>query len=102
MSKHTSGPWAIGGEHDDSLWIEGPAKLDNVICDIVSRDLECILAAEDWANARLIAAAPDLLEACQQALVALSSYRVNPYMPDTVEQLQDTLRVAIAKAEGAA
>jgi phage tail protein X len=47
----------------------------------------------DYANARLIAAAPDLLEALKELLPDL---RVGPHTLDTI----CNVRAAIAKAEG--
>ena len=60
------------------------------------------------ANARLIAAAPDLLEACRAALVwaAIATARDHePTHPLAIENAQedvDKIREAIAKAEGSA
>ena len=51
---------------------------------------------EMWANARLIAAAPDLLEACKQMLAALDQLHregLREYHP-----IADDTRAAIAKA----
>jgi hypothetical protein len=56
---HTPGPWEVG--ETDGLWITGPDREEPVICDLVPRDADCY-TEEDEANARLIAAAPDLLE----------------------------------------
>lgn len=64
MSKHTPGPWNIEfrPEHWERRW------------EISESDGACICVGDDWetpfrsegdANARLISAAPDLLEACQ-------------------------------------
>lgn len=66
-AKHTPGPWAFVAGVDGDLWVEGPDPAANVICDIVGREGEGT-GAEDEANARLIAAAPELLAACQAAL----------------------------------
>jgi len=55
---------------------------------------------ERWGNARLIAAAPDLLAACKYALARFT------HGPDAItnpnDAIVDDLRAAIAKAGGAA
>ena len=67
-AKHTPGPWiAVGG------WVEHP---DDDIPDICVCDPACFAQgdrsdAEMCANARLIAAAPELLKALQRALPTL-------------------------------
>ena len=95
MSKHTPGPWnakeewLYKGKHHTAG--NGPEVLG--IC-IVRRhsdaDGRCEVAE---ANARLIAAAPDLLEACKIAAHHMSCIAIG----GSVEAI---LRAAIAKAEG--
>ena len=65
MSKHTPGPWVAVGS-----WVEHP---DDSVADICSCDPATLnqqklgrTYSEMCANARLIAAAPDLLEVCQR------------------------------------
>jgi hypothetical protein len=53
---------------------------------------------QDHANARLIAAAPDLLDSAQAALAALSQPKT---FPADVEAAKLYLRAAIAKATNA-
>jgi hypothetical protein len=84
MSKHTAGEWRIGRSTEqvfangsivaDCMWIDRPTN-------------ECI------ANASLIAAAPELLEACKEALKArlITHYGDDP--------LLSMLHFAIQKAE---
>jgi hypothetical protein len=71
-TQHTPGPWHVG-EADGSLWVSGHDTNANVLCEIVGRDEglrpgTTDLTPEDCANARLIAAAPELLAACEQLL----------------------------------
>jgi len=62
MSAHTSGPWkaTVGACYDQVEVENGP-----LICFAAIRE-------ESKANACLIAAAPDLLEACKRLLVCMS------------------------------
>jgi hypothetical protein len=86
MSAHTPGPWkyrpATRTTHQAiGLGPNGLLVIKNEVSD---------------ADARLIAAAPDLLAACRFAASALSTD------PVQVEYAQKGLRDAIAKAEGRA
>ena len=97
MSKHTPGPWQTDqAEHDapyqDIRIHAGKGSICSVwIDDAPLHDYN----AEQRANARLIAAAPDLLEALKQTRDA--------FIGISIEVQADALRVAraaIAKAEG--
>ena len=89
--KHTPGPWRV----DDGRILGNEPSVENddvLICDVASNNEA--LTDFDEANARLIAAAPDLLLACQAALALLE---------DNGQQggpkwTKDTLRKAISKA----
>ena len=90
MSKHTPGPWQVG--HFDS----------NMICDSDGANRGCApiarvegTAAERRANARLIAAAPELLEALRGLLDPATNEDGEWY-----RQAREAARAAIAKAEG--
>ena len=69
--KHTPGPWNC---------MRASAAGRNIICSDTRPVDICVLSNRDKtqteidANARLIAAAPDLLAACQRALDWLASY----------------------------
>lgn len=80
-SQHTPGPWRIG---DAGFTVFGPPK--------PSALPETIAPVKNRANARLIAAAPDLLAALE-ALAALP----NKHRP---EEMWEAARAAIAKARG--
>ena len=81
---HTPGPWTarkhIANPHDTppgfreccqrATYIAGPGGDSDFVADVFLKDDE---HAEN--NARLIAAAPDLLAACKAALPLLSDYR---------------------------
>lgn len=55
MSKHTPGPWSIRGPRGGEL-----ATVHTLHATLEAHDIQ-------YANARLIASAPDLLEACDAA-----------------------------------
>ena len=83
MTKHTPGPWK--NQHDLT---RGRDPIG-----ILSADgMEVVAEASSEANAQLIAAAPDLLEALK-AVQRLDYFREH-------NGLADTVRAAIAKAEG--
>jgi hypothetical protein len=95
MSQHTPGPWQ---QHDDAP-VYGPAMAAVVWTNKgpghgLVADCRCSGIHHDGqvANARLIAAAPDLLEACKKARACAS-------IPDHTMNL---LRAAIARATGGA
>jgi hypothetical protein len=91
-TQHTPGPWKTWPSiHNGQTYI--------VKGDYTSKDNGCIAHADTEANARLIAAAPDLLEALEFiAKQSMSMYGSYAYM---IEKLQDTARAAIAKATNA-
>lgn len=85
MSKHTPGPWKF---YDDS----NDGKTNRIEIVAIGKTVARIyhsVPAEDLPNARLIAAAPDLLEACKAALSD-----DQPYI--------EKCKAAIAKATGGA
>lgn len=99
MSKHTTGPWNIGCanfKEEAEIGIHGPGADGFVICDLQADGYD-----EDTqkANAKLIAAAPDLLEALESAEMALLGYTHKNEI--TLSALYKA-RAAIAKARGEA
>lgn len=87
MSKHTPGPWHVSSNTAQDLVCAG----DEVVADCTTGDLPDISIA----NARLIAAAPELLEACKSLLPEGWDDGVMDHMPGV-----KIARLAIAKAEG--
>lgn len=89
MSKHTPGPWKIvdawnyymveGQNDEEIIWQDGPYQTPTI----------------NKANACLIAAAPDLLEALEAIVGDSSIQRVS-------DELHAKARAAIAKAQGEA
>ena len=91
-AKHTPGPWLADGasvyeERDDF----------SVICNFWSSSLP------EWeANARLIAAAPDLLEALEQLVIEYDDVELANAEPSSLTAAFNAARAAIAKAKGEA
>ena len=65
MSKHTPGPWNF--RRNDYYWEFGNEEVQ--LGDVCAS--QCTDPGKEEANARLIAAAPDLLEACRVASALL-------------------------------
>lgn len=101
---HTPGPWEPDIRLAQAIVVDSKGS---AVADIARHEFsdteqsysdECITA-----NAHLIAAAPDLLSALQQAYNAIAWDIPGGGLSDQEEEeLLDTLRAAIAKAEGRA
>jgi hypothetical protein len=95
MSKHTPGPWFVTGMNDTNVSAMGSDDLPTLVAQRRAHKLTAD------ANARLIAAAPDLLAslrdlvAHREHLLACGESELNPV---TLQRAAD----AIAKATGAA
>jgi hypothetical protein len=90
--KHTSGPWAIRDDDEDGVVsIVGGSG-------IVLARVRTATAEPGDENARLIAAAPDLLKALQDLIDMDVAYQRGP----KVEQAVENARAAIARATGEA
>lgn len=93
---HTPGPWRSSGTH---VWSEAAKDRGNVAeCE----DFECSTDAERAANARLIAAAPEMLEALRVIAAWEPSRRPDEEGGMSIMEAIDTARAAIARAEGCA
>ena len=111
MAEHTPGPW-----RSDSPYVSAPSGEHRKIvadCDQYFSDDECEYLSDDEceANIRLIAAAPELLAALEQALAVIGSDEMRaacdmadlhgmPYRGPTVDRA--AMRNLIAKARGEA
>ncbi|MGI4744925.1 MAG: hypothetical protein ACRYGI_11520 [Janthinobacterium lividum] len=97
---HTAGPWGVEST-SDTLWV-GPLRPDGEKVDAVvvglSYDRELTHAAKvrQQANARLIATAPDLLEALQNIVTRLGATKEN----DGHKDIWFDAFTAIARATG--
>jgi hypothetical protein len=90
MSKHTPGPWSLH-EHE-SLFVVGPDG--NMVADTDMPADRGYRSPQCKANAKLIAAAPDLLAACKAAWLLMT-----PKTPGQHNAYR-LLHEAIIKAEG--
>jgi hypothetical protein len=96
MLNHTTGPWnvseAVEEIHDDYYSIANLAEMEIVA---YVGDGSSGYSPQRESNARLIAAAPDLLAALRATLALLTD-------PDaeSADRVTDTVREAIARAEG--
>ena len=114
MSKHTPGPWWVGGdrpgEHAAAFpaikaFVDGTNAIN--ICKVGHNNQYRGQGGRDWPNARLIAAAPDLLEALQdfsEYAHAKECETDGPvkYSHGEITGLAYAARAAIAKARGQA
>ena len=95
MSKHTPGPWRVVDSWNDYMVESQNGE------EIIWQDGPHQTPAIKEANARLIAAAPDLLEALEHMLHrAHPAYVGNDYMREKLIAARETARAAIAKAKG--
>ena len=96
MSNHTPGPWRV--EHSTAKGYLYMSYLYSDEHHIISVGGSSISKGENKANARLIAAAPDLLAACEA--VWQSCDREGRIMLPSNGTTITALRAAIAKAKG--
>lgn len=116
--KHTPGPWVVrtaghgaaGGVVVDELWVGKPAgdtADDIAIASDIRNPYADQLDHVAEANAALIAAAPDLLEACKRLEMACMRLGIHfsrgthegKHTDEALEAINQA-RAAIAKAEG--
>jgi len=77
MSKHTPGPWQMGhassgrGPNDDGgdypIYVADNSDYKHILAEVICQTSPLVFQPAE-ANAKLIAGAPELLEACQQML----------------------------------
>jgi hypothetical protein len=101
--QHTPGPWKYEADTDSSPWTIRSVKENYWIATMDSWDG----AVDNLANARLIAAAPEMLEALKASLEMLRVYRPHDKYPDRSVKPGDSeivsrLKAVIAKAESEA
>jgi len=89
--KHTPGPWNIRKNYDGEIYIQ-----TNSTTGVYSITILCQNEDELMANAHLISAAPDLLEACIGLIGILTPKQYSKQFPNIYRKA----KAAIAKAEG--
>ena len=97
-AKHSKGPWTVGKPAMRGMYAEIRVPT-RALATYHIETVDGFGHGTSEANANLIAAAPDLLEACQQALSQMRA-RFDYIEPDTheVSAMKD-MEIAIAKAE---
>lgn len=90
-AQHTRGPWKLAGGFFAATVFVGDKKKPRIIHDGIQSDPEAV------ANARLIAAAPDLLAALRHLAECVDAERE---LSSASEIALDEARNAITKAEG--
>lgn len=104
MGKHSQGPWkavvGVRGAYATGSWIimAGNKTVADVQTSVVGS------GPEWYANARLIAAAPEMLEAARALLEGCAEDRDPTHISRVMAKIHhiEALRTAIAKAEGRA
>lgn len=106
MSKHTPGPWVVGPVDDTVVTHLGADGVRYEVAQIDGDYNEPGLWPVMEANARLIAAAPDLLDEARKQVTWLRHLRTEAVgslrgsLIDGIDQSIKYLSAAIAKAEG--
>jgi len=105
MTTHTKGKWKVT-HHRNEVHIQTDKAL---LAQIFRQDEDCagcIKGEETYANAKLIASAPELLEACKEAHQMIGEDLIDNYMTGYEDQdkhykgLHTKLYDALIKAEG--
>lgn len=109
MSKHTTAPWHVGMRNGHNAChvyaYNGKDQYSDAgICSVyglpMHRKLDELEESESFANARLIAAAPELLEALKNMVESFGGRADAHLTNDKNVQSVNQARAAIAKAEG--
>lgn len=99
MSKHTPGPWGIERTYDTN-WIgfmrpHDPKKVQLIVCTTSRESLTDEALARNDANARLIAAAPEMFEALDTIGGLSRALRQGGPDPMDLQGLSDALEEAV-------
>lgn len=95
-AQHTPGPWSLGPSTKTLIRIMSDSPILPRVADAVNG------TSESEANARLIAAAPELLKILERIESIEGEIRINlnPGVHDDHDELIADVRAAIAKAKG--
>jgi hypothetical protein len=97
VSAHTPGPWEIAPQiANEGIWIERPNAKSGEPDEICHCTTATVPEGEATANARLIAAAPDLLTFAHNVIAALEENGADANLANMLADAKAT----IAKAEG--
>jgi hypothetical protein len=103
MDKYTPSPWLSDGLTIYALmhsgWKKGVEQFKNRFYCSVQRDKDCSLE-EAAANAKLIAAAPDLLEALELSMKWLNNFHPDFELVSQWNEDVENMQSAIRKAKG--
>lgn len=100
--KHTPGPWSISGVGPKSRTIyRATSGSVYPVCDVTADNLNRYGAGDLDANTRLIATAPELLEALEKAGEIAMNAQPEDY-EKALKEIRKLARAAIAKARGRA
>lgn len=94
---HTPGPWTVQGQ---AVLSDRPYPEWKQIAEVRIGNAENWSDPEGESNARLIAASPDLLAACHEAVSAITYLLSNDDDEPNYAETLSKLAAAIAKAEG--
>jgi hypothetical protein len=96
MSKHTKGPWHVFTDNYGEVVIQNENEM---ICSIGEKVIMDEIGNESmWKDASLIAAAPELLEACK-LVKSLSDLPKTELSSESWEKVKEVCLQAITKAE---
>lgn len=102
-AKHTPGPWRYRDDRSDIVscvsWYQEPLDGDDGLPTRIVDLVGAMGGDNTTADAKLIAAAPELLEACRAALRMCEAMESSGNMV-VVYNAHDAIKGAIAKAEG--
>ena len=99
MTQHTPGPWTTSAPASYRINTAGDIYIVQHVPEHIGA--ASVSLGEKTANARLIAAAPDLLAALNYIASIASDYAKGQQMHgDDVREILGTARTAIARAEG--
>lgn len=107
-TQHTPGPWAVVYGYDGSIEVcsARPVRINLttagsvVVADICKHEDAEHFSAE--ANARLIAAAPELLCCAKEVLELIDGFSYDVRTLDQVQSIEARLRAVVVKATGSA
>lgn len=95
MNKHTIGPWHVGYDtcNDRALCVAGPNCMEThtCVCKVAPGDN---INDEDRANAKLIAAAPELLAALKTAIKVMQDQNLDEALAGEFELFTDAVNKA--------